>query len=424
LDNISEDLTIEYNISSDEEAINGVDFLEIPMSVTIPAGETSLTLPIIIIEDTITEGPENIKLELLYDCDCIDPIISELIIDEANDLSVNLEAIEVCANQVFSLTPEIMGGVSPFDFFWETGVDTDVFQGSVTAPTQYGVTITDFCGSTSLGVAAIDIQSIPTATLTGIYNLCETSTTGIPVLLEGNPPWRIAYSIDGEAQIPIEDIQSNPFYLATPAAGNYTLTAFNDAYCEGHIIGSAEVESPFFVTTDISPPSCFNSFDGSIAITQLEAVPPFSIEWNIETEDDFFLENLIANTYTLSIIDGDGCFYEKSFDLNATSVDNINCASIYIPNTFSPNNDGINDTFSILFDATSGVENIISLQVYNRWGVLMFERTNFLPNNGASGWKGDYRGRYLDTGVYLYKINMAFEDGSTLLMSGDVTLLR
>ncbi len=422
--NINEDFTIDYSISPESKAINGVDFLEIPMSVTIPAGETSLILPISIIEDDILEGPENLKLELVYDCDCIDPTISELIINEDNNISVNFEERLVCADQAFSIVPEIIGGVPPFNFLWETGVDTETFQGSVTEPTQYEVTITDFCGNSSVGVAGIDIQTIPTATLTGIFNLCETAVTGIPVLLEGSPPWRIGYSIDDVEQVPIENIQSNPFFINTPVEGTYELTAFKDAYCEGRVIGSTVIESTFIIAIDIVSPSCFNSADGSIKITELDAVPPFSIEWNIETEDDFFLENLREDSYTLSIEDGDGCLYEESFDLTAISNDKKNCLSVYIPNSFSPNNDGINDSFSIFFDALSGIENITSLQVYNRWGVLLFEQTNFIPDNGTTGWKGDFKGRRLNSDVYVYKIILAFEDGSTQLVSGDVTLVR
>lgn len=424
LSNIKEDFTIDYSISPESEAVNGVDFLEIPLSVTIPAGETSFILPITVIEDNVTEGPEKLKLELVYDCDCIDPTISELIINEANNFSVNFEEIIVCADQAFSIAPEIIGGVPPFDFLWETGVDTEIYQGSVREPTGYTVTITDFCGNSILGIASIDVQDIPTATLMGNYNLCETTSTGIPVLLEGNPPWGIGYSIDGVEQIPIENIQTNPFYLSTPTEGTYVLTAFNDTFCNGTVIGGAVIGSPFALIADIVAPSCSNSSDGTIEITQLDAVTPFSIEWNIEREDDYILENLKEDIYTLSIIDGDDCLYEKIFDLKAASNDINDCVPIYIPNIFSPNNDGINDVFSIFIEPASGIEKIYSLQMYSRWGELIFEQTNFIPENGLTEWKGNYKGRPLNSDIYVYKIIIDFEDGNTLLLNGDITLLR
>jgi gliding motility-associated-like protein len=423
--NINEDCTIEYTISSESEAINGVDFEEIPLSVTIPAGDTNFILPIIILEDNIAEGPESLKLEFVYNCDCLDPVISELIIKETSDLSVNFEEILVCEDQVFKLTPEIIGGVPPFNFLWETGSTSEILEASISTPTQFALTISDFCGISSIDTVNIGIQDIPIATLTGEYDLCETIITGIPIQLEGNPPWTIEYSINGMEQIAIENIIVNPFYLNTPSEGIYELIAFNDAYCEGNAVGSAVVEySTFDVSTTLVPPSCLYNSDGSIEITQLDAVTPFSVEWSIETENDFFIEKLQEGTYTLSIIDGNGCVYEESIELIASSNNINDCLPIYIPNSFSPNDDGINDIFSIYAAPLNRIEKIVSFQVFDRWGALIFEQNDFIPDNGTTGWKGDYKGKPLDTGIYVFKVLIAFEDNTTLLISGDVILLR
>lgn len=423
--NINEDCTIAYNISSDSEAINGVDFEEIPLSVTIPAGETEFILPITVIEDNIPEGPENLKLEFIYDCDCIDPVRSELIINETEGFSAAFGAISVCTGQTFSISPEIIGGVPPFDFLWETGAQSEVLETSVSADTQFELTITDFCGSTRTVTADISIQNTPTAALEGTYDFCETADTGIPVMLEGNPPWTLSYSIDGLEQALIEGIQVNPFFLNTPSVGNYQLTAFSDAFCEGTVVGSALVEQgTFTVATDITLPSCINTTDGSITLTQLEAIPPFSVEWNVESPGDNALENLGVGTYILTIIDGNGCRYEERFELDASSDDITNCAPVYIPNSFSPNRDGVNDTFSIFFEPESGIEQVVSMQVYDRWGALVFEATNFSPLSGSGGWNGEHKGKLSNPGVYVYQIVIAFEDGSTQFLSGDVTLIR
>ena len=424
LNNTNGDLTVQYSISPDSDATNGVDFLEIPLSVTIPDGDTSVVLPISIIEDNITEGAEQLKLELSYECDCIDPVLSELIIDEADDFSTIFSEITVCANQSFSLSPEIIGGVPPYNFLWETGATSDTLETSVTQSTQFTVTITDFCGESVVSLSDVEIQNTPTATLMGTYDFCEIAGTGIPIILEGNPPWTIGYSIDDVEQIPIQNIQTSPFYLNTPTDGTYVLTTFSDANCNGDIIGSAILESSFDIQTEIVQPSCPNSSDGSIEITLLDAVPPFSIEWNIETENDYFINNINEGNYTLSIIDGDSCFYEKVFDLNAISNDFDDCAPLYIPNSFSPNDDGINDIFSVFFAASGEVERVVAFQIYNRWGALVFEQNNFTPINGSIGWDGAFKGKPVDPGIYVYAVVVAFTDGRTLSKSGDITLLR
>lgn len=422
--NINEDCTVQYRISDESLASNGLDFLEIPLSVTIPAGQNCFVLPIALIEDNILEGFENLKLEQLYDCDCIDPIPIELFIDEVNTLSANFEEISVCPNQPFSIAPQIMGGVEPYNFLWETGATTDSLEESTSATTQYNLTITDFCDSSILAIANIDVQPIPMATLAGTYNICETSLTGIPVQLEGNPPWKIRYCIDGVEQLAIENIETTPFYLETPTEGVYTLTEFEDAYCKGSISGNAVIESPFLLDTDITFPSCLNTADGSIEIKQLEGVAPFSIKWNIETEDDYLLEKLQQGIYTLSITDSNDCIYEKSFDLRAISNNTLECLPIYIPNVFTPNNDGINDVFSIFFDNSEEIDNVVYFQIYNRWGEQLFEQKNLTSSSNANGWNGNFKQKPLDAGVYVYQILMTLKDGSTLHLSGDVTLIR
>ena len=70
------------------------------------------------------------------------------------------------------------------------------------------------------------------------------------------------------------------------------------------------------------------------------------------------------------------------------------------------------------------IENIISFQVFSRWGTLVFEQNNFVPDNGLTGWNGDFRGEPLNADVFIYKAIIVFEDASTQTISGDVTLLR
>ena len=420
----SKDLTIDYSISADSEAINGVDFDEIPMSITIPAGQNSYVLPITVIEDNIIEGPELLKLELVYECDCLDPTISELIITEDTEVVLGFEDIFVCANQPFEINPQISGGVPPYNYLWETGDQGDSLITTITDPTTIFLDVTDFCGNTGRAAVNIGLQSVPQASLTGIYDICETIDSGIPITLEGNPPWSLAFSYNGNPVDTIENIMSSPVYIPTPTIGTYSLTAFNDAFCTGALINSAEVVTPFFVEGATTPALCFNSLDGSIQITTVEAVPPFTLQWDVDTEDDYLLENLGKGTYTLRIIDGDGCMHTEIFEVNSASDDPVDCALFYIPNIFSPNNDRQNDEFSIFVGEDSGIHSIESFQVYDRWGNIVYNQGRFLPSIGGIGWDGRYGGVELNPNVYFYKIILGFADGSTSVKIGSVTLIR
>ena len=193
----------------------------------------------------------------------------------------------------------------------------------------------------------------------------------------------------------------------------------------GNAVGSAVVEyANLDLEVDLVQPSCFNKKDGAIIITQLEAIEPFTIEWNIESDDNLNIQNITAGTYTLRIIDGNGCIIEKVYELEALSNDPLECTPLYIPNIFTPNNDGINDRFSIFLGSLSNIERVLSFQIYNRWGELVYEENNFVPENGLPAWNGNFKGEPVSTGVYAYKINVMFNDGSTFLKGGNVTLMR
>ncbi|BFM41424.1 hypothetical protein CFS9_00650 [Flavobacterium sp. CFS9] len=98
------------------------------------------------------------------------------------------------------------------------------------------------------------------------------------------------------------------------------------------------------------------------------------------------------------------------------------CGSIVVHNAFSPNGDGINDVFTIdsIGDTTCYPEN--DVEIYNRWGVLVFETHNY--NNQTNAFDGISRGRTtvkqsdgLPTGTYFYIINYKSLDGNNVLQN-------
>jgi gliding motility-associated-like protein len=89
--------------------------------------------------------------------------------------------------------------------------------------------------------------------------------------------------------------------------------------------------------------------------------------------------------------------------------------TLFIPNTFTPNGDGINDEFVI------SITNLVTyrIQVFNRYGSPLFEATNIFDN-----WKGMYKGEPLPTGTYYYKLDAKDLKGKNIAQSGYITLIR
>lgn len=129
--------------------------------------------------------------------------------------------------------------------------------------------------------------------------------------------------------------------------------------------------------------------------------------------------NPSVNTiYTLTVTDANGCTAEANVAVNLNTR-----REIYIPNAFSPNADDINDFFRVY--SGPGVASINALQIYDRWGNLVWEGSNIAPSpDGSDGWDGTYLGRPADPGVYVYSIEILFLDGRVITYRGDVALVN
>ncbi|RMG88417.1 MAG: gliding motility-associated C-terminal domain-containing protein [Bacteroidetes bacterium] len=95
---------------------------------------------------------------------------------------------------------------------------------------------------------------------------------------------------------------------------------------------------------------------------------------------------------------------------------------IYAPTAFSPNGDGLNEVWT-LFGAPD-VFQIKNLRIFDRWGGLVFEKSDLPPGAGQSGWDGRVKGQQAPGGIYIFLAEIGFADGRTRQISGDFLLIR
>jgi len=124
-----------------------------------------------------------------------------------------------------------------------------------------------------------------------------------------------------------------------------------------------------------------------------------------------------TTTYAVRVENEGGCSA-----IDAVTIHVIcNNGNLYMPNTFSPNADGVNDVF---FPAGKGIAGVKSLRVFNRWGQVVFEKIQFAANDAAAGWNGSFNGQALPPDVYIYACDVICGNGEVLSYKGDVTLIR
>ncbi len=96
-------------------------------------------------------------------------------------------------------------------------------------------------------------------------------------------------------------------------------------------------------------------------------------------------------------------------------------AHVFVPNTFTPNGDGLNDYFWVSAD---GISTISLFRVYDRWGEKIFEARNIAPNKPELGWDGKYKSQPLTPDVYVYYLEYKCGDNRDIFLKGDISLIR
>jgi gliding motility-associated-like protein len=117
--------------------------------------------------------------------------------------------------------------------------------------------------------------------------------------------------------------------------------------------------------------------------------------------------------YTVKSNNSVGCELSKNIVVSV-----LKKANIFVPNIFSPNDDAINENFTLF--ANESIKLIKNFVIYDRWGNHIFEIENILPNDGNLGWNGFYRNQKVSQGVYIYKIEIELSNGKTEIVKGDV----
>ncbi|TCJ13780.1 PKD domain-containing protein [Flaviaesturariibacter flavus] len=95
--------------------------------------------------------------------------------------------------------------------------------------------------------------------------------------------------------------------------------------------------------------------------------------------------------------------------------------NVFMPNTFSPNGDGMNDK---LYPRGTGIQSIKSLRIFNRWGQVVYERLNLKANNPLDGWDGTIKGVKAPSDVYVYTLEVLCVNNEVVPIKGDVTLIQ
>lgn len=282
---------------------------------------------------------------------------------------------------------------------WNTGDVGTVL--TVTEAGTYTATVTTTCGSIDLE-AEIEVTALPEVSVfPGAVVLCN----GESVLLNASSDDEVTWS-DGTTTDALE--VSN--------AGVYTATVTNEC---GTAEASAEVEvSTITAEIEGGPFTGGVPFELVVLNGTAEAV---DATWFVDgtfvgEEDELNYLFDTPGTFELMLVatNADGCD-----DVVTVTVIVNDCPDTptVLPNIFSPNDDNVNDEFTFIADCLSD----LSMQVFNRWGTLVFEASG----NAASRWNGKTsNGDDVSEGTYVVSLKFTDLEGESRAIQQHVLITR
>lgn len=232
--------------------------------------------------------------------------------------------------------------------------------------------------------------------------------------ISGAPEY--SFSLDSEPFRP------NPRYGNLPA-GSYKVRVQDIKGCKDSII--VLVEQPELILVDAGPDVEIELGDSTILninFTPVKGRDSISISPNATRIDSVTYSVFPGNTttYIVTVTDSLGC--TATDEVTVRVVKNL---QVFAPNIISANGDTQNDFFNIW--ASKGVKNIELLEVYDRWGNLVFRGidglNNYVRNDNTSGWNGTFKGSPVVSGVYTWRALVRWLDDSTSNHAGDVTVI-
>jgi len=311
------------------------------------------------------------------------------------------------------------GGTAPYNFTFE-GIDvgTTTTFSDLAGGSTYTVLVEDDNGCSFERSALVEEPEDFIIDLV-INPPCPNQTNGsiaIENVVGGTPPYN--FTFQGL------DVGTTTLFSDLPGDVTYTILVEDNNGCTFE--QSAFVEQPgslifelgenkiveLGTPVEISP---FYNFTPSDFIWK--ALAPMDCE-EFEDCDQLNFIPTSSEQITLELFTSPGCSLIDSLFIEVLEV-----RKVYIPNSFSPNADGLNDFFTV-FGSIPNVEIVEELKVFNRWGAVVFENENFLPNDLQNGWDGTYKEEPLNIGVYVYSAAVRFVDGNVIRYSGDVSIVK
>jgi gliding motility-associated-like protein len=399
------------NVSTPDSCFNGVDGC---VAVTLSGGTGAFTSSWSN-GSTLTSPcglPAGTYTDTVTDANGCKYINGNIIVTQPTQIGIVLDSVTAVScvgsgNGAIAITDT--GGTPGYTYLWSQGATSDPLTGLSVG--TYTVTVTDAHLCTAVGSFTVGIDSplVLNATKSNVF--CSPLNNGsITLSVTGGLP---AYQY----------VWSN----GAVTSALYGLSVGIDSVTVTDSRGCA-VDTGFVITNDSSfrlaaiPDTqtikegdnvplglelTFGAGDNYASITWTPAAGLSCTDCQAPTAAPF-----TTTQYQVSVTTDSGCVATAQ-----VLVTVLPQHQLYVPNAFTPNNDGINDYWEAFGYKQTWV--YVQAQVYDRWGEKIYE-----SNDINFQWDGTYKGTLVQPGDYVYTFKVAFVDGYVISNKGTITVIR
>ena len=315
------------------------------------------------------------------------------------------------------------GGENPFDYNWSNSMIGDSI-GNLSSG-EYSVTVMDINGCSES--ETYTIEDIPLIDIDVEVLPFDCNNANGTIILKGENTYDYPYYLNDEF---IEPNDQDEIENLVP--GTYQLSYVINETCIIEI-DMVDIKEQLSNNFEISS-SEFIAIEGDKVLISLDfdqdsLLSYYTIDWSIINSSNCLILNTYGQCMEMSIlvqeseivqvviIDIDGC--ETILKANIVVEDRE--SEIFIPNIFSPNDDGVNDEFTI----SSNDEELFieSMQIFDRWGNIVYSHQNIDLQNYLS-WNGEFKGRKVTTNVFVYRIEFVDKNGEAKILFGDLVVMN
>ncbi|MEO6037684.1 MAG: gliding motility-associated C-terminal domain-containing protein, partial [Saprospiraceae bacterium] len=326
-------------------------------------------------------------------------------------LLVAIDATPTCFNEATGvLVASASGEMPPFDYHWSISSPNDATLEDLPAA-NYSLTVTDAHDCTQTAQAQVNAYPPIVFAADPDSVRCYGEKSG--AIQVSTADSTLVFSLNGGS------FSQTLLYEELPAA-NYTLYA-QDVYGCVDTLGIA-VQQPPKLQVFLPADTTLVLGESVLLETQTFGFDPVRYTWadssylNCGTCPNPEATPLTNITYLLTVTDKNGCTSSDAINLLIQRI-----IGVFVPNAIAPGH-GQNNRLELNFGPAIKV--IRSFRVYDRWGALLYEVVDGLPNDQQYAWDGTSRGKEVLPGVYIWQLEVELVDGTKEHYQGDVTVVR